>query len=95
MATANYNIRLDDELKKRAFPVFESYGLTPSQAIKLFLNQVADTHVIPLSFEHKAVNYPNLETQKAIIEARQEFATATRYKSMEEAMLAMAEIAGE
>ena len=43
MTTINYNLRLDQELKDSAFAVFESYGLTPSQAIKLFLTQVAQT----------------------------------------------------
>ncbi len=54
MKTTNYNIRLDQELKDKAFAVFESYGLTPSQAIKLFLNQVADTNTVPLSFDYKS-----------------------------------------
>ena len=54
MTTTNYNIRLDQELRDRAFSVFESYGLTPSQAIKLFLNQVAETNTVPLSFDYQA-----------------------------------------
>ena len=59
MTTTNYNIRLDQELRDRAFSVFESYGLTPSQAIKLFLNQVAETNTVPLSFDYqsKPVNH--------------------------------------
>ena len=52
MTTSNYNVRLDQELKERAFSVLESYGLTPSQAIKLFLNQVAETNTVPLSFDY-------------------------------------------
>lgn len=55
MTTTNYNIRLDQELKENAFSVFESYGLTPSQAIKLFLTQVAQTNKVPLSFEYQKV----------------------------------------
>ena len=55
MTTTNYNIRLDQELKENAFSVFESYGLTPSQAIKLFLTQVAQTNQVPLSFEYQKV----------------------------------------
>ncbi len=51
MATANFNVRLEQGLKDRAFPVLERYGLTPAQAFKLFLNQVAETKVIPLSFD--------------------------------------------
>lgn len=58
MSTTNYNIRLDQELRDHAFAVFESYGLTPSQAIKLFLTQVAETNTVPLSFDYhsKPVN---------------------------------------
>lgn len=56
MTTTNYNIRLDQELKENAFSVFESYGLTPSQAIKLFLTQVAQTNQVPLSFEYQKVS---------------------------------------
>ena len=54
MTTTNYNIRLEQELKDSAFSVFESYGLTPSQAIKLFLTQVAQTNTVPLSFDYQA-----------------------------------------
>lgn len=80
MATASYNIRLDEDLKQRAFPVLESYGLTPSQAIKLFLNQVAETKSVPLSFDYQAKNKNNrvfnydLERMKDRVE-NQEFVT--------------------
>lgn len=66
MATTNYNIRLDEELKDKAFLVFESYGLTPSQAIKLFLNQVADTNAVPLSFDYQAKS--DVSTSQAMTE---------------------------
>ncbi len=66
MTTTNYNIRLDKDLKDRAFSVFESYGLTPSQAIKLFLNQVADTNAVPLSFDYQPT--PNAQTIAAMKE---------------------------
>ena len=61
MTTTNYNIRLDQELRDRAFSVFESYGLTPSQAIKLFLNQVAETNTVPLSFDYQATPSPIIQ----------------------------------
>lgn len=72
MATTNFNIRLDDGLKAKAFPVFEQYGLTAAQAIKLFLNQVAETHSIPLSFDYaKPINYEqNPISMQAIEDAR-------------------------
>lgn len=54
MTTVNYNMRIDKDLKEKAFSVLESYGLTPSQAIKLFLNQVADTKTVPISFDYQS-----------------------------------------
>ncbi|WP_386689508.1 type II toxin-antitoxin system RelB/DinJ family antitoxin [Lonepinella sp. MS14437] len=68
MTSINFNIRLDSRLKERAFSVIESYGLTPSQAIKLFLNQIADTKSVPLSFNHHA-DMPNAVTRLAMLEA--------------------------
>ena len=59
MTTTNYNIRLEKELKDSAFAVLESYGLTPSQAIKLFLTQVAQTNTVPLSFEYQTRSNAN------------------------------------
>lgn len=63
VTTTNYNIRLDQALKEKAFSVFESYGLTPSQAIKLFLTQVAETNTVPLLFDYQAV--PTALTQES------------------------------
>ena len=68
MASINFNLRLDSDLRNRSFAVFESYGLSASQAIKLFLNQVAETSTIPLSFEYQKV--PNAATVAAIEDAR-------------------------
>ncbi|MBR4876748.1 MAG: type II toxin-antitoxin system RelB/DinJ family antitoxin, partial [Rhodocyclaceae bacterium] len=50
MSYTNFNMRLDDNLRHRAWPVLEQYGLTPSQAVKMFFNQIAQTGKIPLSF---------------------------------------------
>lgn len=70
MATTNFNLRLEQDLRDRAFPVLERYGLSASQAFKLFLNQVAETNSIPLSFDYHAKE-PNDVTKKAIQEALQ------------------------
>lgn len=95
MTATNYNIRIDRELRDRAFAVFESYGLAPAQAIKLFLNQVADTRTVPLSFDYNAGHVFNAAARQSLIEARKEFETASRYPGVEEAVAAMREIAGE
>ncbi|MEN9465236.1 MAG: hypothetical protein RL217_1417 [Pseudomonadota bacterium] len=70
MTTTNFNLRLDQDLRDRAFPVFERYGLSAAQAFKLFLTQVAETNAIPLSFDYQAKE-PNATTQKAMQEALQ------------------------
>lgn len=51
MSYSNFNMRLDDNLRNNAYPVLEKYGLTPSQAVKMFFNQIAQTGKVPLSFD--------------------------------------------
>ncbi|MBS9773797.1 MAG: type II toxin-antitoxin system RelB/DinJ family antitoxin [Tenacibaculum sp.] len=92
---ASYNIRLDEELKETAFSVFDSYGISPAQAIRLFLKQVAHTRAIPLSLDWEQVREPNEETKQAIEDARREYATAERYGTLEDALQAMKKIANE
>lgn len=53
MPSISYNIRIDEELRDKAFPILESYGLTPAQAFKLFLNQISRTGKVPLSFDYQ------------------------------------------
>lgn len=96
MTTSTFNVRLDNELRTQATQVFESYGLSPTQAIKLFFNQVVATKTIPLNFEYKKDDYlPNLATQQSLLEVRQEYQTGNlqRYRTADEAMLAMEQIA--
>ena len=92
----NFNIRMDESLKERAFPIIESYGLTPAQAVKLFLNQIADTQALPLSLAYKAGKIPNAVTTRALEEAIAERnnPTAPAY-TLAEAMQAMQELASE
>ncbi|WP_315042473.1 type II toxin-antitoxin system RelB/DinJ family antitoxin [Faucicola mancuniensis] len=52
MTTSTFNIRLDDELRSQATQVLSAYGLTPTQAIKLFFNQIVSTKAVPLSFNY-------------------------------------------
>lgn len=83
MKTTNFNMRLDKELRDKAFPVFERYGLSASQAFRLFLNQVAETNQIPLSFD--AATVPNAETAEAIRQGREDYQAGrlTGYRSDE------------
>lgn len=70
---ANINIRIDDTLKQNSFAVIERFGLNPSQAIKMFLTQIAQTGTIPLSLDYQvSPKYEsNTTTMQAIDDARQ------------------------
>lgn len=72
--TTNFNLRLDDDLKNQSFGVIESFGMTPSQFMRLVLKQVADTGSLPLSFEKrtKAI-IPNEFTAQAIRQGRLDY----------------------
>jgi len=74
MSTNDFNLQLDQDLLDRASTVFEQYGLTASQAIKLFLTQVAETNKIPLSFDY-ATHVPNAFTAQAIEKGRKDYQT--------------------
>lgn len=90
MGYTNFNMRLDDSLRKNAYPVLEQYGLTPSQAVRMFFNQIANTGKIPLSFDW-ASHTPNQKTLEAIHEL--ENGGGTLYSNADEAMQAMLELA--
>ena len=92
MSSSNFNMRLDDDLWASVYPILEQYGLTPSQAVRMFFNQIASTGKVPLTFDW-ANPVPNAVTRKAIEEAEAEFATAERYKTVDEAIQAMQELA--
>lgn len=95
MGYTNFNMRLDNNLRGRAYPVLEQYGLTPSQAVRMFFNQIAQTGKVPLSFDW-ADN--QVLTPKAVARLRQteqEFANGEfeRFEGLDELNQAMAEIA--
>lgn len=69
----------------KVIQILENNGLSPTQAVKLFFSQIAQTGKIPLSFEQSAeVKMPNETTLAAIQEARE--GKLTRYSSLEEMM---------
>ena len=94
MATTNFNLRLEQDLRDRAFPVFERYGLSASQAFKLFLTQVAETNKIPLSFDYvEDESVPNSVTKKALLDAKNRTDFSEAYETAEDFMKAMQELA--
>lgn len=65
VSNASFSFRLSDGLKKQSFGIIEEYGLTPSQAINLFLTQIVATKSIPVSLDYLQ---PNDVTLRAIEE---------------------------
>lgn len=92
MGYTNFNMRLDDELRAGAYPVLEQYGLTPSQAVRMFFNQIAQTGKVPLSFDW-ASRVPNRETQQAIQAV--ERGEVETFATLDEAMYAMQKIVND
>lgn len=54
MPTTNFSVRIDENLRDEATQILAGYGLSPTQAIKLFFNQVVATRKVPLSFDFQA-----------------------------------------
>ena len=92
MGYTNFNMRLDDELRANAYPILEQYGLTPSQAVRMFFNQIANTGKVPLSLDW-AGREPNQTTLEAVREL--ENGGGTSYRTVEEAVQAMRESADD
>ncbi|MDC1205426.1 type II toxin-antitoxin system RelB/DinJ family antitoxin [Candidatus Pacebacteria bacterium] len=63
--TTTVRARLEPELKDTVEGVFEQLGLTTSEAITIFFNQVALKQGLPFP-----VKIPNKETRKAIADAK-------------------------
>lgn len=92
--TTNFNLRLDENLKAQSFSVVESFGMTPSQFMRLVLKQVADTGSLPLSFEKRDYNLsPNGERLLRESIADFENGNYTRCENLDDLNQAMAEIA--
>jgi DNA-damage-inducible protein J len=59
-------VKVDDNLKKEVEEIFKSLGLSASDAISLFYEQVSQRKGLPFP-----VDVPNKETEQAIKEARE------------------------
>lgn len=60
------HIRVDDDLRDDAVAIFDSLGLTMSEAVRLFLHRVVVSQGLPLELK-----VPNERTRAALQEARQ------------------------
>lgn len=83
MTTTNFNVRLDENLRAEAAQILASYGLSPTQAVKLFFNQIVATKKIPLSFDYQATEkQPTAKLLNAIAEL--ENGETTTYESLDD-----------
>ena len=74
MATVNFNMRLEKELKDETSQIFEGYGMTTAQAVRMFLVNVAKTKKIPLAFDYQADDLVlGTETLQAIEQGRLDY----------------------
>lgn len=64
--SASVRARIEPQVKKNAEDVLDQLGLSMSEAISLYLNQIVHHKGIPFS-----IRIPNEETRKAIQEARE------------------------
>lgn len=65
MKTVQINIRANKEIKQKAEKIFNSLGLTNSQAVNLFYNQVVLNEAIPFELKLPKSKKPNKETLQA------------------------------
>lgn len=97
MSYTNFNMRLDNELRGRVYPVLEQYGLTPSQAVRMFFNQIAQTGKVPLSFDWgNTIPHKLSENGERLLrESIEDFKCGnyTSYDSLDKLNQAIAEIA--
>ncbi len=64
MATKNLNVRVDEELKKRADSVFADLGMSMSTAVNMFLKSAVRCNGFPCDLRLDAP--PNAKTLKAM-----------------------------
>lgn len=64
MQNSSFSLRMPEDIKTKAFEVIKKYGLTPSQAINMFMAEIANTNSIPLNLNYLSA----LDTRAAIAE---------------------------
>lgn len=83
MAVVSTNIKIDQDLKQESQALFESFGLSLSAAIDMFLRQSVREQAIPFRIGTPA---PNSETLKAIEDARKGIGLSQGFTSVDELM---------
>lgn len=83
METVSTNIKIDRELKQESQALFESFGLSLSTAVNMFLRQSVREQAIPFRIGNPI---PNAETVKAIEDARKGTGLSRGFSSVAELM---------
>ena len=83
MAPVSTNIKIDPELKEKSQALFESFDLTLSSAVNMFLRQAVREQAIPFRIGNPT---PNAETLKAIQDARNGIGVSRGFSSVAELM---------
>ncbi len=83
MAVVSTNIKIDSDLKRESQELFESFGITLSAAINMFLRQAVREQAIPFRVGNPALN---AETLRAIRDAREGIGLSRGFSSVAELM---------
>lgn len=83
MAVISTNIKIDQTLKKESQELFESLGLNLSTAVNMFLRQAVREQAIPFRI---GTPIPNIETLKAVEDARNGIGLSRGFTSVAELM---------
>ena len=81
MDTASTTIQLDPQLKREATELLDTFGLSLSSAVSLFLRQTVREGAIPFRIGQPAYNE---ETRKAILDAKKGIGLSRPFASAEE-----------
>ena len=69
---ANVNIRIDQDIKKKAEAIFKGLGITPTTAITMFYIQTIRNNGIPFVLKLETPNAETLEAIKEVEEMEQD-----------------------
>ena len=83
MAAVSTNIKIGPTLKQESQELFESFGLSLSSAINMFLRQAVREQAIPFRIGKPI---PNAETIRAIENARNDIGMSRGFTSVSELM---------
>ena len=83
MAAVSTNIKIDPALKQQSQELFESFGLSLSSAINMFLRQSVREQASPFRVGNPV---PNADTIRAIEEARNGIGLSRGFTSVSELM---------